>query len=216
MTRKLDSAALDDVGVTLGLAGQSAGEAILEDNRVQQSLNTNEFSRRGLTLGQSEGIFQGVLRNIHPLGGEVIFSTCTPYQQTVGSILPWPVPVPRGLDVWLLQASVLNITGGGVLTGGLFLNYDARSQAFGINNSGAAVVASTQFAVMWWETAKAQTFRFGVANETYPDLKPIRLQRGFNPGTSITFSSTGSVASTWDCNLLLGLFPRGLGQDVIG
>ena len=221
MTRIIDSGALDDIALSLQLAGSDPGEVVFESARLQQTLVANEMARRALTVGNSEGIFLGVMRNVHPLGAETIFSIVTPYEQTVGALAPWPVPVPKSLDVWLLSAATFNVAGGGVMSGALFLNYDARTQAFGEDDSGVAVVASTQMGIVHWDTAVAQTFRFGVngsvAGEgTYPNIKPIRLQRGFNPGTTITFSSTASAASTWDCNLLLSLFPRGMGQDVIG
>jgi len=213
MARRVDSAALDAIAPALALTGPAAGETFFEDNVLQQVLDIAELVRRGRTVGQSEGIFEATLRNVHAGAGTLI-SVANPYEIAVGAIEPWPVPVPPSLEIWLLQASARLVSGTGTFSGALFTNYDARTQAWGVDDSGVAVVVSNHQPVVRWGAIVANTFSMGVSDlGEYPKFRPFRLLRGFNPGTSLSFSSTASALVTFDCQLLLGLFPSGMGQD---
>lgn len=210
--KQVDSDALDDVFRALGLKG-AVGATTFTDGILDQVLDVAPLVRRGRTLGNSEGIFEGVFHNSHAGAGSLT-STTTPYNIPVGSVRPWPVPVPRGLDVWILKAHVFQVSGAGTFKGALFTNYDAAAQAWGISNSGTGVGASNQTALINWDALETDTFAYGVLNGEVPTIRPFRLLRGINPGSSLLFSSTASDVAVFQCQVLVGLFPVGLGQDV--
>lgn len=220
--KKVDSQALGTLNRTLGLAGSGASVTELLDGELIQQLDANPYIRRGMTLS-NEGVYTVALRTIDAVGGVATIAQINPYNPAVGNINGYPDFVDPSLDVWVLNAQVINIAGGFTATAALFVNYDARQQGLGIDSAGAAVVSSVQEVIMFWDLAKLQTFRFlvqdngGVAGSFVPQIRPFRLARGFAaPGTQLQFSCTASVAATWECQVLLGLFPAGLGQDVIG
>ena len=217
MARRVDSAALDSIALSLNLSGPAAGETWFEDGNLQQVLDVASLIRRGRTVAASEGIFNAVLRNVHT-SAQTRTTAVTPYDVATGAIEPWPTPVPSSLDIWVIQASVRQISGSGTLGAALFANYDARTQAFGVDDSGSALVASNHQPIISWDALETfGGFSMGVkdsTNTSVPMMRPFRLLRGFNPGTELTFSSTSSAVATFDCQLLLGLFPIGMGQDV--
>jgi len=221
--KKVEGQALGTINKTLGLSGEGAPSTEFIDGELVQSLDVNPYVRRGNTISPNEGIYTTVLRTIDAVGGAAIIATLLPYNATVGAINGWPVPVPPSLDVWVLKAQVANVSGGFTATAALFANYDARQQGLGIDSAGVAVVSSIQELIMFWDLAKLQTFRFlvqdngGTAGSFVPEIRPFRIPRGHSaPGTSLVFSCTASAAATWECQVLLGLFPSGLGQDVLG
>lgn len=210
--KHITSDALQEVNRILGITGAGSQETEFMDGTLDQVLDAGPLIRRGRTLGRSEGLWQAIMQNVHPVGAETIFSVVTPYNQTVGVINGYPALVPRGFDIWLLGAEVINISGGGVTTAGLFLNVDGTAQAFGEDDMGAAVVSSPHHTFAYWPDTVLQTFR---VQDPVPQ-RAMRIPRGVDPGTSLTFSTTATLASTWECSLLLGLFPSALGQDGIG
>ena len=220
--KKVTSQALHTMNRTLGLAGSGAPVTELLDGELVQQLDANPYIRRGMTIS-NEGIYTTALRAIDLVGGVVTNVSTNPYRPAVGNINGYPAQVPESLDVWVLGAQVTSIAGGTPSTSALFVNYDARQQGIGVDSTGAAVISSIQEVIMFWDLSRNQGFRFmaqnrgGAPGTNVPLIRPFRLARGFGaPGTQLTFSSTSALAATWECQVLLGLFPAGLGQDVIG
>lgn len=214
--KRVNSDALQEVDRALGITGQAGAlETEFQDGIVDQVLDVGPLIRRGRTLGISEGIFEGTLRNVHPGAGSLTSVTNIYLVPVAPAFPPWPTPVPRGFDVWLLNAVVRQVSGAGTFQGALFANYDAGVQAFGVSNTGATVVSSAHHVLVNWDGLVTDTFVYGVLNGAVPKVTPFRLVRGTVPGTSLTFSSTASDVITFDCQVLIGLFPTGLGQDVI-
>jgi len=213
--KRFNTDALQEVDRSLGITGQKgAEETELQDGIVDQVLVTNDLIRRGRTLGISEGIFEGVIHHTHT-EAETLVTPIAPY--AVGTALavpPYPALVPRGFDVWILKATVVQISGSGTFQGALFTNYDAAALGWSINDLLAADPSSLHTVVVNWNGLDTDTFVYGTLDGVVPSFRPFRLLRGTSPGSTITFSSTTSAAATFECQLLTGLFPTGLGQDV--
>jgi len=210
--RQFKGQALDQVAKALGLTGAGSIQTQFEDGSVVQNLDVGPFIRRGRTLAHTEGIYTGVLSNVHT-NAETLQTTITlSLNQPVAAIAPFPTPIPSQFDLWLIAAAIERISGTGTLTASLRVQYPAAAQAFGIDDSGVAVVDTSNFNFGYWDSIVDQTVEVALQNGETPTAK-IGLR--MLPGTGLRFSSTSSATSSYNCHILIGLFPIGMGQDII-
>jgi len=213
--KRIDSQALGILTKSLGLSGSGAQLTELTDGIVDQALSVNELIRRGRTLAGSEGIFTAIMRNVHT-ASEVLSTTVPPYVVPAGNtVAPWPSPIPRGFDVWLLSATVRQATGAGTLAAVLYLDYSIAQQGWGVTDSGGGITSAERIPLAFWDALATVSNEFGVLNQLGTNAKiGIRIPRPMDLGdTNIVFVSSSSLTATFDCQLVLGLFPTGLGQD---
>jgi len=210
--KHVDSDALSQVNKALGLMGADpSSETVFNDKTLVQSFDTVASARRGRTFAQSTGIFTGALRTVHA-GAGTLQCTTNPFDVAVGALGAYPVPIPMGFDVWLIAAFANQISGTGTFTGALRIRPAAASQGFGVDDSAVAVVSQGRYVVAFWDTIVDQTNEFGQKEDGNPMQKiGLRLPRG----TVLRFSSTASALATFECNVIVGVFPVGLGQDIL-
>lgn len=219
--RDVDSQVLGSVARTLGLAGAGAPVTVFEDGILQQVLDVSALVRRGGTISSSTGIYSARLTNIH-VGTDTIVTDLCPARPALNSAsvaflsADWPTPVPRSLDVWLLSAFATTAAGSGDLEGGaLQLLYGADQMAMG--SSRIATNIFLQLYEVEVDIGTIVTFLSFDSAASPPSLLPIRLRPpgvDGNPFIRFTTQKTGGGAATYQLDLLLGLFPAGLGQDV--
>ena len=213
--KTVDSDALGLVNRALGLTGAGAPLTEFLDGTVDQTLDVQSLVRRGRTLGRSGGIFFGLLRNIHA-GAGTLTSRFEPYVGGTGAVLPYPSPVNIGFDLWVLAAITRQLSGTGTFTGALFLDPNTTILGWGVDDGGAAVSAAARMPLVFWDSVVTQTDEFGIMEDGQPWGRiGIRLPRLNRNDVGLVFSSTASALATFDCFIVLGMFPIGLGQDVL-
>jgi len=220
--KRVDSDALGDVNRALGLTGAGSPVTELADGVIDQVLEIGQLARRGRTQGAHQGLFTAVLRNEHT-DAETLSVSVDPYR--VGTVIdfpPYPSLMPVGFDVWLLQASVREHSGGpSTMNATLSIDFSNDQQGWGVTDGGVIVTSSQPHRLALWNALANDGTDFGLlAGAVQPSVYPnIRLPRGSRPGAStsvIMFRSTSSVTVSYDCQLLLGVFPSALGQDGLG
>jgi len=217
--KQIDSDALGILNRTLGLTGAGAPVTELTDGIVDQTLSINEIARRGRTQVGTSGIYTGVLRTVHT-DAEALTTSVDPYAVGAGRLAPFPDPIPRQFDVWLLGTWVNQVSGAGTLAGVLHYTYPDSSQGFGVDDSGVAVVVSAPLAIAYWTSLGALNTTFGVLADGGGTAQPraplnFRIPRGTTgDGGLLSFTALSSLTVTYDCYMLLGVFPMALGQDV--
>jgi len=213
--KRIDSQALGILTKSLGLSGSGSQLTELTDGVVDQALSVNELIRRGRTLAGSEGIFTAIMRNVHT-DAETLATTVPPYLVPAGNTnAPWPSPIPRGFDVWLLSATVRQATGAGTLLGALYIDYAGPQQGWGVTDSGGGIVSAERIPLAFWDALATVSNEFGVLNQLGTNAQiGMRIPRPMGLGdTTLVFVSVSSLTATFDCQLVLGIFPTGLGQD---
>jgi len=212
MTKKIDSDALGVVNKSLGLTGAGSSITELADGIVDQILSVNEIARRGRTQAGSEGIYIGLMQCVNT-DAETTTVLVFPYNVGAGVIAPYPDPMPAQFDIWLLAASVRRQSGGGTIEAELSLQYGSTQQGWGVDDSGAAIVQSDPTALAFWSSVNTVQTAFAVLQGSNGPWwrGGIRIPRSTN--AALRFSAETSLTSTWNCSLVLGVFPVALGQD---
>ena len=215
MVKLIDSQALGILNKSLGLTGAGSPQTELADGIVDQVLPIGEIVRRGRVLGVSEGIFVCRLRNNHT-DANSLTATIAPFAATAALVNPpFPSPIPSQFDFWVLGASVA-VVGAGTLSGTLFLRTPAPFQGLSVTNAGGAVTPNViSHALAFWDTTATESIEFGVLTGTVGVWKRLALRLPRHPDTELRFASTSSLTVTFDCNIICGLFPVALGQDVV-
>lgn len=214
MTRRIDSDALAVANRALGLTGTGAAETVLLDGSVDQVLDVVPIVRRGRTLAGRQGIFSGDMSNVHG-GATTIVNSINPYQiATAALTAPYPSPVPRQFDLWLLGVSAIRSAGAGDGTG--LLDIELINSGFQINDSGAAGAQGILPVASWGQVDTLG----GTDVLTTPVMKqpyqPINLRLPSSEAgneCAVVFRTTSTAAATFICELWLGMFPVALGQD---
>jgi len=213
MVKRIRSDALDVVNRALGIDGSGAPVTEFPDGILDQVLDVGSLIRRGRTQGRTTGLYYGVLRNIHAGAGDLT-TDINPFNfGTTGLLPPFPTPIPAHFDLWLLSATVQQAAGSGTIAAILDLVWPTTQQAFGIDDSGVAVTATVPITVAHWDTIVTVDILFAVLAGTDQPEARINLRLPPSPNTRILFRTTASAAATFDCTMILGLFPVGLGQD---
>jgi len=212
VTRRIDSDALGTLGKSLGLSGNGSQMTELSDGIVDQVIDVNPSVRRGRTLAEKQGIFYCVIRNVHT-DAETIVTPIDPYRVGVDDVVaPYPDRISTRFDLWLLGAMVRRLSGGGTIQANLAIDYD-QNQGWGVDDSGTAIVSTEAFNVAFWNSLATNSDVFALlSGALQPYIKlGIRLPRADN--TSLIFTSASSLTSTYQCQMIIGMFPAALGQD---
>jgi len=188
----------------------------VDDGILGITMDQVPIVRRSRTqTGAKGGIYYGLIRNIHAVA-DTIQTDVNPFSIETGAIEPYPSAGGARLDsslfdLWLIQAAVRQISGSGTLTAALFITYPSTAQGWGVDSAGVAVAASQQYPVAFWDNAVSQSAVIGLQGAALPLASPqLRLP----DNSRLQFSSTSSALATWECQVLLGIFPVALGQDV--
>ena len=209
----VDSDALGVVNRALGISGAGASETELTDGILEQVVDVAPIIRRGRTIQPSEGIFYGVMENVHPAAG-VLSSLINPYKPEVAlRHAPYPAIVSPRFDIWLLYATVVRTLGTGTATATLSLRFDGQTQGWGVDNLGAAVTAVPRHPLAFWNTVRSPTdIEFLTLADTQPAVKlGYRFPRVGSP--DLVFLTEVTALATYQLGLVMGLFPVSLGQD---
>jgi len=212
MVKRLDSQALGDVNRALGLTGSGSPITELTDGVVDQVLAINEVARRGRVFADTSGLFYPTLRNVHT-DAETLTTTINPYEPgTVAAVPPYPAVVPPGFDFWIFGAGIRRVSGGGTLLATLSIDVGTRNAGFGVDDSGTQILASEPIRLAYWTALATVGTVFAVRQSGRGPFASIGIRVPRNVAT-IQFASVSSLTSSYDCQLICGLFPAALGQD---
>ena len=232
MTRTMNSQALVLLDQMLGLSGPGGEQyTTLDDGNVQQVIEISEIARRSLTPAGTAGIYSAICKNRAEGAAGLNDNVVDPYDLADSFTVDqdtnaWPTPVPRGFDVWLIDASVWTETNPSRVDWmELDLTVPSNHQAFFVTRDSMGTPDQgtndlTHQGLVRWDTAldddtvtgAATVIRWATENGTINASINKRIRRG----TTINFKSHTN-AQYVDCyvGLTLGLFPEGLGQDVV-
>jgi len=210
MMQKIDSQALDVLKEALGLSGVGAPVTELTDGIVDQVLEVGPIIRRSRTLAATTGLFTAMMRNIH-VGADSRTTELNPYNATTTARPPYPSPMPRGFEVWLLNAVINQSAGAGTLQGALRVNCPAT--VMGMSSTGGSVATVQNLA--FWDAVIVEATTFGIRAAQAQPMQRIGMRLPRSAATQLVFATTSSAAATFECFLTLGVFPIALGQDVV-
>lgn len=215
MTQQIKGDALSAVKTALGLAAGGEQFTELNDGQVDQSLDITPMIRRGRTQAATDGLYTAIMQNVHT-DAESLVSVQSPYDLTAGALEPYPDPMPIQFDVWLLGAMLNRVSGSGTLEAVVAMRFGATKMGWGIDDSGVAVAAANPEVILaLWDALVTEGTTFGVQAGSEEPYKRIGIRLPRSAGSDIVFRSTSSLTSTYNLNLLLGVFPMSLGQDGI-
>jgi len=200
------------------------GVTEFDDGNASQVLDVAPAIRRGLTPVASSGLYIAVMENVHS-GADSEASTVDPYNLGSALVLGgYPAAVDASLfDVWLLEVSCVRTSGAAdLLVGQLRLNTTAgirNPQGWGIDDAGALVTGTDGPVLAMWIGAVASSGSgsqacFVQAGTGKADA--IRVNRRIRLGESLVFSTGSDAAMELQLIMTIGLFPAGLGQDILG
>ena len=188
----------------------------LEDSSLVQVLDCVPFVRRSRALGSTTGIFHNFLLNEHGAGGTTLQSSIDPYNPgSVFSVRPYPITVPRRLDIFIIGAVLFG-------SSGTMSNFNvailsaltpASAMGWGIDDGGSAVAAANgQIFLARWDVINNEMGVQDGMTEQGLMYQPIGLR--LRRGQTLTFDSNASGTVSARCLVLTALMPAGLGQDV--
>ena len=214
MSKAVDSQALVGLNRILGLAGAGSTETFLEDGLLQQTYDVADVVRRSRTQAGSAGWFYAMFENSHS-GATGRVSTINPYATTSGQGLnSWQSPVEAGFDVWLMYATMQRSSGGGLNAAVCMMNPSANMQCFGINNVGSGVTDTTLLPVAFWDSVESVTGEdFGLTESG--DML-VNINKRVRRGTQISYATDSAATAVFQMSAVFGLFPAGMGQDIVG
>jgi len=189
---------------------------VLDDANISLTLPLVPHVTRRSLAGIESGWFLGITENVHS-GADAESSFIDPYNPGDLAVAPYPGVVPDDFDVWVLGVAGVRSSGVGDLTGAIFsLNPADTSQGWGIDDAGAAVIGSLAIKIAFFDTleetvtAVVSSAMLTEAGLTYQPVG-IRVPRGGLLG----FDTESVAAAEFQGQWLIGLFPAGLGQDVV-
>jgi len=207
---------LKQIQKILGLPiAQVSGITDIDMGNVSLTMGISDIVRRGASIGTIDGWFLGVLQNVHS-GADGERSEIDPYNPGADAVAPFPAVVPEGWDIWLLGASLIQITPSGTLltAAQILLNPQPFSQGWGRDDTGSPVAATNGLTVARFTSVVNDVTDLGaeagITDQGLPH-QPIRMR--VPRGSTISFSSESSAAATFRALLVCGLFPSALGQD---
>lgn len=212
--KNVDSDALRTVNKALGLTGSdSSSKTELLDSELVQTLDISTLARRGRTQAETQGVYLARMQNVH-LSANTQATAVSPYNPDVNVFAPYLDPVPDRFDVWMLAAWVVQTSGAGTISAILTVVYPGSALGWGRDQSGADVTGVLEVPLAFWDTLQTETVEFATNGAASPYVKiGMRMQRTL--AMFVRFRSTSSAAATFDCQMLLGVFPVGMGQDVL-
>lgn len=213
--REIDTDALHGVAESLGIGNPATvvGQVEFQDEVLQQVLDVARLVRRSRAgVVRTQGVINFSIDHTHPVANTIttdvdVYGLVT----NVSADPPWPEPEKiEELDIYLLGCSAFSDTDGAI-TSAVVQVVDFPDGEFG---GGQSSIQYCHFAGNDTITGNFFLTENGTGL-TAPKLAPLRIPRAF-PSTPIRFRSTAGAAADVTCILTLGLFPRGLGQDVVG
>jgi len=208
--KKIDSQALESLKNALGLSGPGSPTTELTDGVVDQVIDVGPIIRRSRTQAQTTGLYTAAIRNIHA-GASAEANTLNPYDAGVRGVAPYPTPMTRGFDVWLLNAVVIQVSGSGTLSAALRVNCPAS--IMGLSTTGAGLATAQNLA--FWDAVIVEATTFGIQAANPKPMQKIGMRLPRSPDTQLIFATTSSAIATFDCFMTVGVFPVALGQDVV-
>lgn len=213
MGRPIEGDALTSMDRALGLTGSGTAVAELQDATLEQVIDVGPIVRRSRTLAGSQGIFYGILQNIHA-GAGTVFTVVNPLAIAVADVVPpYPTPMPPDFDLWYYGCTVVRESGTGTFEG--MFELQDTNDGWGRDSAGDPVPGATRTILAVWSaissTAGVDYGRLGPNIQGYDQLNAMRIPQGGTP--FFFFRSTASALSTYTCFIRLGLFPASLGQD---
>lgn len=199
----------------IGTSPAPRGSINLDDENISQTLPVVPHLMRRSLAGIESGWFLGLMENVHG-AADFESSFIDPYNPGALAVAPYPGTVESDFDVWVLGVSGIRSSGAGGLTGALFvINPADTSQGWGVDDAAAQVLGTPALKVARFdglETTITQTFdpMITEAGLTYQPVG-IRVPRGGLLG----FDTESAAAAEFQGQWLIGLFPAGLGQDVV-
>lgn len=195
---------------TQGLSGITE----VDTDHVSQVLPiVPEILRRSMTVTSSQGVGVALFKNEHAGAGQLT-TTINPYTtDNVGNGYPSPVDFTRN-DVWIIGASVDRTAGAGTLDAALLeIQFSSDQGFFGEHDDGSSKVGGADMPVARWDSIDTTTNRGNALTEQGQPYVPINLRLA--RGTVIAFiSDVAGASADIQCNLIVGLFPQGMGQDI--
>jgi len=195
---------------------QLDSSANLDDGNVSQVTIVDGSTRRQSSEGAACGWYQGVLENVHS-GADDEISFIDPYLAAADAVAPYPIAVPEDFDLWCLGVGGIRSSGAGGLTGATMgFSVAAFSQAWGRDDAGAPVVASPRILFAEFDAISEITAAVTpspMITEKGDIWVPVNMR--VPRGSLFTFHSTSAAAAEFQAIFMLGLFPTGLGQDVV-
>jgi len=188
---------------------------VVDDENVSLVLPIGDIIRRARANGPTGGWFEGVLENVHS-GADDESSSIDPYNAGADAVPPYPRTVDPAFDIWLLGVSGQEQAAGNGLTMAIMgVNPPNHSQGWGRDDAGDPVVASPTIRIARFDGLDTATGITGPPMITEQGLvyQPVNMR--LPRGCTITFESTSAGISVFRAIFLMGLFPAGLGQDVV-
>jgi len=222
--RPVNSQVLQDIARILQLTGSSSGsqQTEFEDGILQQVIDVAGMVRRGGTLADTQGIFTARIVNDH-LGSDTIDAQVNPYEGTdlAGALAfidsTWPSPIPRGFDIWILNAWAIT-NAANLSAGTLGILYDVNAMAWRTDDTTG--IAQQHMLAIWNNTMNSggDLYLSNAIDGALPAFvtQPTRLRRSAEPRVRFRTVKSDAGAGAATLHLTLGLFPSGLGQDAIG
>lgn len=209
----ITSDALTEVDRALGLSGPGSPQPTFADGELIQTFDTGPSVRRGRTLAGTTGLFHCGLRNVHAAADSQTSRIDAYNPGALIAVDPYPDSVPPEFDVWLIGVGLRRISGTGTLTASFGFAW-ASGLGWGENQAGDAFVPSGNIPLVFWDTLVTAVNVVGQSDDGTVFRKlGIRVPRTTGGATELIFISTASAIATYDANIIVGLFPVGLGQD---
>jgi len=200
----------------IGIA-PSGSPTVLDDDSVSLTFPViPHIARRSLSSLPTGGYFVGILENVHS-GADDESSSIDPYNAGVDAVAPYPAMISSDFDLWLIGITGRRSSGAGGLTGAIgSFTTPLHAQGWGRDDSGAPLITSGRIMVAQFDGISTLAAAFStppMITEQGILYQPIgiRLIRG----CTIGFHSTSAAAAEFQMFFLLGLYPAGLGQDVV-
>jgi len=216
---EIEGSQLDIIRKLFGTV-RGPGSTIIEDDQVIQTLPVvPEIVRRGNTPTGSAGLFMGVMHNVHS-GADDERSTLNPYEPGAFAANQFPAAISDAFDIWVLDAVLTRASGAGNADGA-----QLRLGAQGSEFLGFAVTDSALFidsglttilAAFGGTTNADAAAGFELTPEVGTGKLIATVNRRIRRGMTMILDTTSSAAATFDLAMTLGLFPAGMGQDVLG
>jgi len=208
---------LSFVSKLFDLAGEQVrGATDLDVENVSQVLNINEIVRRSNSGGAlATGLFVGVMENANGAGATNVESTIDPYAVGINAGPGFPTPIGDDFDIWLLEITGRRSAGtGSNFTEALFSLDDPNTHlAFGVSDAPLPISPLPIRSLVRFTDLQELTATNNVLVDQVGQCR-FNVQQRIRRGTTFSWGSIATNAVTVRVQLLMGLFPAGLGQDV--
>ncbi len=214
--RKIDSDALTLVQRQLGLSGIAEPGTMLLGDELVQSLDVSSAVRRSRADIASGGIFNILLQNDHG-GADSEVSSVDLYEAAANALNTYPRAVSNRFDVWLLAVSAQRITGAGLTTAAVWeWLFPQRFMGVGRDDGGSTVAAkAVDFPIAFFDEMTAVPSGNVYARNSLTLEVSVYPKTRVPRGALLQFSTTSSGIMLVDGNALIGVFPLGMGQDIV-